>query len=245
MKTWAKVVVGVAMLPVLLVGAGVVALVATGKWKQVTGFGSGVLQLKHGAETLKSLDKEYPFTAPSSGAIPEDRLVAYMAVCEAVKPVSAPYEAWFQAHQGKQGDFKDAQEAISMMALLMESSLHALRSQKMSAAEFGWLDRAVEKAKQEAADKAGSPVARDMLATLRSAAEAPGLPESQRTSLKEKVARYSESMKKAGEPLSTNASLYLKYEARLKAAELGEFGGLLLQGAGGERRRARKQITLE
>ena len=70
MKTWTKVILGIAALPVILVVAGGVALVATGKWKQVAGFESGVLQLKHSAEGLKNLDKEFPFTSPAEGAIP-------------------------------------------------------------------------------------------------------------------------------------------------------------------------------
>lgn len=240
MKTWTKGVLGCLALPVILVVGGIVALVATGKWKQVVGFGSGVLQLKHNAEILQSLDKEYPFTPPADGVIPEDRLGPYVAVCEAVKPVAAPYEAWFQAHQGQQGDFKDAQEAIGMTAVLMQSSMAALRSQKMSAREFGWIARAVDKARQEAAEKAGSPVAREMLSALRDAAKAPGLSETERKTLDEKIARYTESLKKSGLPLSSNGALYLKHAERLKAADLGEFGGILLQESGIKSRRGRR-----
>ena len=68
MKTWTKVILGIAALPVILVVGGGVALVATGKWKQVVGIGSGVLQLKHGAESLKNLDKEFPFAPPADGS---------------------------------------------------------------------------------------------------------------------------------------------------------------------------------
>ncbi len=243
MKTWTKVILGIAALPLILVVGGGVALVAMGKWKQVAGFGSGVLQLKHGAESLKNLDKEFPFAPPADGAIPEDRLVAYLAVCEAVKPVAAPYETWFQAHQGQQGDFKDAQKAVGMLAVLMESSMHALQSQKMSAREFGWIDRAVANARREATEKAGTPVAREMLATLRDAAKAPGLSEAERKSLHEKIRRYDQSLKKTGEPISPNGALFLRHAERLKAAELGEFGGILLEGAGSPRRRGPKSVS--
>ncbi len=239
MKTWAKVVAGFAAVLVLLCVLGGAALVGSGAWDNATRFGGGILQMKRSAEGLQALDKEFPFTPPAGGAVPEERLLAYATICEAVVPAAAPYDAWMRDHQGQKGDFRDAREELELMAALLDASCRALREQKMSAREFGWIRRAVEAAREEAAEKAGSPVAREMLETLRREAASPALPEAERKALQEKVARYEAALAQAGEPLSSNAALYLKHAERLKGCELGEFGGMMLQG-GGEPRRQRR-----
>lgn len=236
MKTWVKVVLGVALVPVILLLVGILALVSTGKWKDVAAIGGDVFQMQREAGEFEKLQKDYPFKPPEDGRFTEERLQSFLAVSEAVKPAADAYDAWAQAAQGKKGDIRDAQKALTGIRDLMEISTRTLRTQKMSVNEFGWISRAVRKAREEAEVKAGSPMVLEILVDLRRLASLPSLPESEREDLRKKIERYEKATRAAGRPLSANAELYRKYADRLARADLGEFGSMLLQGRSPRRR---------
>lgn len=245
MKGWVKVVLGV-MAALLLLGiVAAVQLVRSGRWAEIRGFSGGMVGITRSAKTLERLDVDHPFKAPADGLIHEDRLLAYLAVCEAVKPAEGPYMDWMREHMGKKGDFKDAAEAIGFMARLMDTSAAELRKQKMSAREFAWLLDASKKARREAAEKAGAPMALELLQSLRKAAAAPGLDAALRTELTQKITRYEAWLGQGAGGLSPNAKLCLAHADRLKAADLGDLGEMIQGGMaqGGGRRGPRVRTS--
>jgi hypothetical protein len=244
MKGWVKVVLGILAALLLLGVIAAVQLVRSGRWAEIRGFSGGMVGITRSAKSLERLDAEHPFKAPADGLIPEDRLLAFLAVCEAVKPAEGPYMAWMREHMGKKGDFKDAAEAIGFMARLMDTAASELRKQGMSGREFAWLLDATRTARKEAAEKAGAPMALELLQSLRKAAAAPGLDAALRAELTGKIARYEAWLAQDGTGLSPNAKLCLAHADRLKAADLGDLGEMIQGGMvqGGGRRKSQTAI---
>ena len=232
MKTWVKVLLGILAIPVLLILLGISVLVATGRWGKVTGLASNARRIMHGSDGLKALEQAYPFTPPADGRLREDRLLAYLSVCEKVKPVAEPFSQWIQAHHGQPGGLKEAQEITQQLGGILEASIQALGEQKMGAREFEWMVNTLAQARQEVAEKAGSPTARDMLDSLK--ALAPELPAKSRDRLEPRLAAWEKSLRQSAEPLSANGELYLRHAARLRAVNI----ELLLKGlsAGGKQK---------
>jgi hypothetical protein len=242
MKGWVKVLLGIGAALALLVVAAGVQLVRSGRWAEIRGFSGGMLEITRSAKTLEQLEADHPFRAPADGVIPAERLLAYLAVCEAVKPAEGPAQEWMQSHMGRKGDFKDAAEAVSFMARLMDTAATELRKQGMSGPEFAWILDATKRAQREAAEKAGSPMALELLESLRKAAAAPGLDAALAAELNQKIARYEAWLGQGGPGLSPNARLCLAHAERLNAADLGDLGEMIQGGLvrGGERRKAQK-----
>jgi hypothetical protein len=179
---------------------------------------------------MERLDQEQPFKAPADGLLPEPRLIAYLDVCDALKPSEGPYLAWMREHMGKKGDFKDAAEAVTFMAGLLDTAAVELKARGMTAREFAWIHESVRRARKEAIDKAGSPLALEMLQDLRQAARDPGLDPARARDLDEKIRRYEARIQEGREPLSPNAKLCLAHAERLRAADLGELGDMIQSG---------------
>lgn len=239
MKTWVKVLLGFAVGILVLLSLAVTLLVRSGRWEQVRSMAGGISQLKRGAEDLERMQREHPFTPPADGLIPESRLVAYLEVCEALQPFVKPYEAWMESHLGKQGDFKDAVEAIGFMGKVTTEAAEICRSKGMAPQELAWMHRTVRKAVEEAQQKGATPEWLDLLADLRKAASDPGISSSLRTDLQRKLARYEAKAKAAEGPMSTNARLCALHGERIRRADLGEFSSIILEGAGKGKRRGR------
>lgn len=230
MKTWLKVLLGIGAGLLLLVVIGAVLLIQSSHWKEIRGFSGGMMDLTRSAKAMERLDKQQSYQEPADGRIPEARLVAYMEMCEALKPVESPYSAWMEAHGGKKGEFKDAAEAITLMSRLMDTTAQQLAEHRMSAREFTWLHTAVRKARKEASEKAGSPMALELLETLKRMSKAPGLEPPMRRELEQKISHYEQWLEKGKGPLSFNAKLCLAHAERLGAAELGDGGDIILGG---------------
>ena len=233
MKGWLKVLVGILAAAVLCCLAGGALLVSGGRWDQIKSITGDTLKLKRSAEGLEAIQKELPYTPPADGVATPERLEAWLAVREALKPKADPFNAWAEAHQGQQGDFKDAGEAIRLISGLMGGTVEALRAQKMSPAEYRFLEKAMDAARSECESKGGGgPLASESLATLEALAKDPELPEAKRAQVAAEAQRLKEKIEAATEPLSVNATLYQRYGERIRATELGEFGRSMMQGGG-------------
>lgn len=230
MKGWVKVVLGIAATFLLLGAVGAVQLVRSGKWAEIKGFSSGMADITRSSKAMEKLDKEIPFAEPADGRLEEARLLAYLEVCEALAPAKDPAAAWLREHAGKQGDFKDATEAVGHMARLFETAAAELEKRRMTPREFAWITRAVKEARQEAAEKAGAPRALELLQDLRRAAADPGLSAPLKRDLQRRIEGYEAWLGKEQGPLSDNAKLCLAHGDRLKAAELGELGDIIRDG---------------
>lgn len=237
MKTWVKVLVGLAAGIAALLALALTLLVRSGRWEQVRSMAGGISQLKRGAEDLERMQRELPFKAPDDGLIQEPRLVAYLEVCEALQPFVKPYEAWMESHLGKKGDFKDAVEAIGFMGKVTTQAAEVCRSKGMSPQELAWMHRSVRKAVEEAQKKVVAPEWTDLLKVLRKAAEDPGISLPLRKELQGKLERFEKKVEAAGEPLSANARLCVLHAERIRRADLGDFSSIILEGSGKRRGR--------
>ena len=108
----------------------------------LTGWGAiakNVAVLAWRGNGLVNLAKLTPFTPPTGG-MAEERLLAYLAVCERIKPWGDQIDAWETAHavHGRARSFK-AGAAGLVQAYLREFNL-ALQQQQMGPAEFAWID---------------------------------------------------------------------------------------------------------
>lgn len=239
MRTWVKVLLGIGAGFFLLIVLGATLLIRSGAWQHVERMGGGISQLKRGAEDLEQLQREQPFTPPADGLILEQRLLTYLEICEVLLPFVKPYEAWMEAHAGKQGDFKDAAEALGFLGKVTARSAEVLREKAMTPQELAWLHRSVRKAMEEAQGKGASPELLEMMADLRKAAQDPGIDRTLKAELQRKLERYGSRIIEAREPLSPNARLCLAHAERIRRAELGDFAALILEGAGKGKRRSR------
>ncbi len=238
MKTGAKIAVGILVTLLMLCVIGGILLYSSGAFQKITKFAGGVSKIAKTAKSAEALDKAYAFTPPKDGVVPEDRLKAYIAVCNKVKPVSEPYEEWFRAHQGESNNFKDAQDGLKMTSAIMNAYVSALTAQKMSPVEFRWIDAAMRKAARDASAAGGNALERQMLTTLEAQAAKPGLSERDRRELRDKISAFKAKMGQAAKPESPpspNVDLYERYASQLKACELGDFARSMVLGLGGHR----------
>ena len=223
MKTWAKVALGILATPVVLLIGGVSFLVVTGRLQAVTGLAGGALHIKRGVHRLQALDHQFPFTPPPDGRMSEARLLAYLKVCEAVRPVAAPFQAWVNAQRGRHGGLNEARTATTQLGDILDKSTRALVDQRMSPEEFQWFTSVLRRARQEVAEKAGSPVAREMLDTLHRLAQRTDLPALERQKLNQKIEAWDLDLRRAGQPLNGNDELYLKYQERIRTLDVDQF----------------------
>ena len=237
MKTWAKVLLGLAAGIGMLLVLAVTLLVRSGRWEQVRSMAGGISQLKRSAADLERMQREHPFIPPADGLIPESRLMAYLEICEALQPFVKPYEAWMESHLGKQGDFKDAVEAIGFMGKVTAQAAQVCRSKGMSPQELAWMHRSVRKAVEEAQQKGAAPEWMDLMAVLRKAASDPGLSLPLRKELQEKLERYGKKTEAGEGMLSVNARLCALHGERIRRADLGDFSTIILEGSGKRRGR--------
>jgi hypothetical protein len=239
MRGWLKVLLGIGAGFLILFTLGITLLLRSGRWEQVQRMAGGIFELKRGAEDLERFQKERTFTPPADGLIPESRLLTYLEICESLQPFVKPYEAWIEAHAGKQRDFKDAVEALGFMGKVTRHSAEVLRAKGMTPHELAWLHRSVRKAVEEAQAKGSSPELVDMLGDLRKAAGDPGISKALKTELLRKLERQESRIKAAGEPMSPNARLCLAHSDRIRRADLGDFATLILEGAAKGKRRGK------
>lgn len=235
MKTGARWAVGV-LAGVLLV------CILSGTWffgsrsgQSVRQFGVGLAGLIANARSLEKIEKASTFVPPASGEVTGERLVAYIAVCEAVKPVADRYGAWMRAHGGqrhKQGDFREAGEVVTLIGEFMKAFAGALEGQSMDTREWAWIGQAMRRAGLGAAHKGVSELDRALLEALEEAASKPGLSTGDREALQLKVEGFRKEFDARALPPTPNEALYLKHAKELEACALGEDARDLTAGFG-------------
>lgn len=231
MKTMGKVLGAILVVLVLLCVAGALWLGTSERGKQIVGFTTGVTHVARTAKAGEALNKKYAFTPPEDGAVPEDRLLIYVACCNRIKPAVQPYKKWMDAHRGENGDFKDAQEVIKLTADVMDSAAKALDESQMSPREFGWISRAVAAAAEEAGPSGATELEREMFQSYSQVLDFQGLDREEREWVTKEIQRFKERVGGApGEGLSPNAQLYRQHADALEACDLGEAGWEILAG---------------
>lgn len=236
MKGWAKILLGVMAALVLFCLFGVGLFVSSGKWDEVKKMTGETLDMKKHAEGLETLSKEFPFEPPPDGVVEEARLEAWLLVRESLKPHADKFNAWAEANQGKQGGWKEAQEAISLVSSMVGTSVKALREAKMSQREYHFVARALAEAERESvASSSGGPLVEEALRLLADVAQEPSLSEEKRAKLSEALSHLKSRQEDASGPLPPNAQLYRRYASRIRASDLGEYGNSFLQSGGQHR----------
>ena len=96
---------------------------------------------------MVSLAKRTPFTPPSAAGVTEERLEAYVAVCDRIKPFGDKIDEWEAVHTapGRRLSFK-ASAAGLVEAYLHEFNL-ALEQRRMGPGEFAWIEGRMRQAR--------------------------------------------------------------------------------------------------
>jgi len=226
---------------VLLCALGGLGLSFSEKGQGIVRFTTDLFKVTRTAKGVENLAQKLPFTPPQDGNVSEDRLLVYVAVCRQVKPAVGTYEEWIKVHEGQRGDFKDAEVAIKLTADVMEGTSKALEQNKMGPAEFGWIDRAMDKAAKEQASS-GTQLEHDLFEAYSQVLAFPELSREEKERVSQDLSKFREKLGgPGGIALSANAELYRTHSAELKDCDMGNYGRQLLlgftQGARPHRRR--------
>lgn len=246
MRSWGKIFVGILAALVLFCIIGGFLLMQSGALDRMKEFGGGVMDISQNAKGLETLDKKFPFQEPPDGALSEDRLLAYIGVRKALKPVADTYDEWMKAHEGNEGgDFKEAREVIRLTGDVMESFRKALEAQKMCPREYSWLDRKVKDALSQSGSGSASEMERDLLQTLRKTSENPRLTPEERQEIRAKVEEAESRLGGKVTPPTPDAALCARHRIELEETALGELSGQMVRGfanspRGHHRRRGEK-----
>jgi len=234
MNVWGKVFFAFLAVVLLTCIGGGLAFHLGGGTEVVKDFTQGISGIQSSAQSVESLSKDFPFDPPEDGLVAEGRLLACMEVCREVKPAVDAYGGFIESHQGKQGDLKDAREAIRMTADTMREFVGALRKHCMSPREFSWIQKTMESAFREAAAKGCAPLLREILEALEEASENPSLPSGDREALRTRIEDFRTRLSEIpGGSLSPNARLYLRHSDEWEACRLNEYGAMVLSGRAG------------
>jgi hypothetical protein len=238
MKTWVKVLLGIAAGVAALLALIVALMVRTGRWEQAKRFSGGMFRVTAGARALERYEKEHPFRIPPDGRISPERLEAYLEVCAALKPCEGPYKKWMAEHLGRKGDFKDAAEVLSFMGEAVGLLQRELGQRQMSTREFAWTHAAVREARRELAERSGSPKAAEALALLRRTAQDPQVP----TGLRARLSAELERIEGKAQGPSPNATLLEGRLERFTAVDPGDLADIFLGAVSQGSRTARPPV---
>ncbi|MBI4912947.1 MAG: hypothetical protein HY823_09420 [Acidobacteria bacterium] len=237
MKSWVKVLLWIAVGIAGLGALGIGAMVRSGRWDQAKRFAGGMTQLVSGAKAMEEFEKSHPFTLPADGLLRPERLETYLQVCALLKPYEKPFNTWVAEHSGKQGDFREAAEAVSFLGKVTREVQELMRARGMGTRELAWVHRTVREAQRELADRQGSPRVQALLRILERTVRSPELPQTLRDSLAEDLARFRAEVDPA-KPLSANARLVQEHQERMAETDPGELLDMVL-GSSQRRRGAR------
>ena len=190
------------------------------------------------AIAIQKLDETYRFEEPPDGQVPEERLMAYLAVCELAKPEVEKLQAFGKSHEsGKEGSWSDAKDALKLTTALTGAMRRGLEAQKMSPKEFHFVGNAMRSARI-AAESAGegqalSPeerkVKEDMVKNFEGLLSNPDLPLEQKEDIRGQMDQLRQELESTPQ-LDANAQLYLRHKDRLDAADLEGMEGVAFQG---------------
>ena len=190
------------------------------------------------AIAIQKLDETYRFEEPPDGQVPEERLMAYLAVCELAKPEVEKLQAFGKSHEsGKEGSWSDAKDALKLTTALTGAMRRGLEAQKMSPKEFHFVGNAMRSARM-AAESAGegqtlSPEERAnkerLLTQSEKLAGDETLPQDQREQAQAEVDRLRQELEAAPQ-LDASGTLYLKHKQRVDELDLEGMEGVAFQG---------------
>lgn len=128
---------------VLLVVALVVAALYFTGWGAII---KNVAVLAWRGNAMVNLAKRTPFTPPSAGIVPEERLQAYLDVCDRIKPAGDKIDEWEAAHAraGSKLVFKGS--AAGLVENFIDQFNLALQQQRMGPEEFAWIEGRMRRA---------------------------------------------------------------------------------------------------
>lgn len=227
----AKIAIGclVALLVVCVIAAVVVFFAGKAGWNLFGGFAKD-------AAAIQKLDQTYAFAEPGDGLVPEDRLQAYIAVCEKVKPEVDKLQEFSKSKQGQEkGSWTDARDAIKHTGTLISAMKKGLEEQKMSPKEFHFIGSAMRTASFGASESGGQTLDEAqrqgkemMLKNLEGLLANPGLPQEQRDEIQGQMDQIRQELEQAA-PADPNAALYSKYKDRLQQVDLQGVEGVAFQ----------------
>jgi len=130
-------------------GLALLAVVLAAAVLYFTGWGTivkNVVVLAWRGKAMVNLAKRTPFTPPSAG-VSEERLQAYLEVCNRIKPFGDKIDEWEAAHfvAGRTASFKGGAAGL-VEAYIHEFNL-ALQQQRMGPAEFAWIEGRMRQAR--------------------------------------------------------------------------------------------------
>ncbi len=234
MKTWAKVGIGCLVVLVLACIISAAVFFFAGGWlkNKIRSATGDITQVGKSAAVIKKLDAEYPFTPPSNGQVSEQRLQAYIAVCNEAKPAVDEYGSWMTAHEGqKEGHFSDVKQAIELTGKATKALADGLKSHKMSPREFTWIEQTMDQASREAPSASMTEGQQQVIKVLQAQMNDPNTSEQDRQKLQAQIDKLEAgSGGQAAANESPNAALYQRYAEQLKACQLGHYGQMLLTG---------------
>lgn len=190
------------------------------------------------AIAIQKLDQTYPYTEPSDGAVPEERLLAYIAVCGKAKPAVEQLRAFSKEHEGKQeGSWSDAKEALKITTGITTAIRQGLEEHQMPPREFHFIANAMRQASFEAEgageggslDEAQRAMKEGMIQNLEGLLASPGLPDDQRVEIQSQIDVLRQELEGAGSA-DPNVALFRKYAEQLEQVDLEGLEGVAFQG---------------
>ncbi len=133
----------------LVVVSAAAALYFTG-WATIA---KNVAVLAWRGNAVTSLARRTPFTPPSDARVSEQRLEAYLQVCDRIKRFGDRIDEWEAAHSdGRRVAFKGG--AAGLVETYLREFHLALEQQHMGPAEFAWIEGRMRQARGPASEAA-------------------------------------------------------------------------------------------
>ncbi len=246
MKTWAKVAIG--CLVVLLILCIVLAVVffVGGSWlkNKVGGFFGGAVKAGQNITAIKKLDAQYPFSEPQNGVMSEERLKAFIGVCQKVKEAAGPYQQQLEEMQQNSGgkDMAQATKMIEAASAISTALKDGLEAAKMSPSEYRWLQNTAYSALESGGESGGNlegqegfqAMTKASIDVLESQINDPATTPEQKQALEEQVAQLKEQLgtQPSGAGESGNTALANRYKEQLESFDVRSFVETGLSGQG-------------
>ncbi len=247
MKTWAKVAIGCLIVLVILCLVLAVVFFAGGTWlkNKIGGFFGGAVKAGQNIAAIQKLDQQYRFSEPQDGIMREDRLKAFLGVCQNVKSAADPYKEQLDAMEqsSNKGDMGQAKKLVEAASAISAALREGLAGAKMSPSEYRWIQNTAYGALEAGSESGGNLEGQEGLQAMTKASidilepqlQNPSLTPEQRQSLQDQIAQLKaqlggQSASSGGE--SGNAALAAKYKEQLESYDVRSFIEMGLSGQG-------------
>lgn len=154
MSTGAKVAIGCGILALLAIIIVVVLIVAGGMFasRKLDEFSGGLEAQQEASETVRDLEREHPFTAPSDGIVGSDRAETFFAVTDDAWEAMQEWVAEMRERgedidsRGGQAGFGDAMAGLQGLGRSRVALSEALADHDMPVSEYLWTGMALSHA---------------------------------------------------------------------------------------------------